>query len=258
MDVPRLIGINEATTFSGLCDYHDSQTFSAIDNSPFLNTPEHKFLYHYRAFAQTYYGRAHKFRVIESAFNELAKTVSAAEIQSLAKDIRLNRQDLSELEPKKHDYEQVLCAKNWSAVEGYVFDGELMPDILTTEYFGPRKNFQGRIIQESKSLALLNWVSMTITASGDRAVFLLCADKGSPILHELVNSFRKLPPAAQTLALVTYTFCQFENFIMLPKWWEALSKDIKLEFVNAFAGRYYPRQLPNTCDWKLKEITSQS
>lgn len=254
---PELIGINEATTFSGFCDVHDSQTFSPIDNSPFLNIPEHKFLYHYRAFAQTYYGRAHKFRVVESAFKELAAKVPAAEIESLAEKVRSNRQDVSELEPKRRVYQEQLRAKSWPDIEGYAFEGEPMPDILMTEYFGPRKNFQGRIIQDCKSLAPLRWVSMTVSASNDRAVFLLCGEKGCPILRELADSFRKVAPTARTRAILTYVFCHFENFILLPKWWESLSKDVQLQFVNAYAGRYYPRELPDTCDWKLKEIASQ-
>jgi hypothetical protein len=97
---------------------------------------------------------------------------------------------------------------------------------------------------------------MTITASNDRALFLLCAERGSPIFQELVNSFRRLPPASQTAAIAAYVFCHFENFILLPRWWESLSKEIQLTFVNAFAGRYYPRELPNVCDWALKGLDS--
>jgi hypothetical protein len=91
-----------------------------------------------------------------------------------------------------------------------------------------------------------------VTAVDDRAVFLLCGNKGCPVLHKYVTSFREMP--LQTNAIITYVFCTFENFIMLPKWWESLSKDTQSKFVNAFQGRYYRRELPNTCDWKLKEV----
>ena len=252
---PELMGINEATTFSGFCDLHDSLTFAAIENSPFLNTIEHKFLYHYRAFAQTYYGRAHKFRVIESAFKELATQHSVTQLKSLAEKVRLNQQDVADLEPMKRLYECLLHANNWSTVEGYAFGGELMPDFFMTEYFAPRKDFQGTIIQDTKTLGPLRWVSMTVTASNDRAVFLLCGEKGCPILRQIADSFRKLAVAARTGAVLNYTFCQFENFILLPHWWESLAKDVQLQFVNAFAGRYYPRELPDICDWKLRELT---
>jgi len=254
---PDLIGVKKATTFTGFCDCHDSQTFATIDNSPFQNTPEYKFLYHYRAFAQTYYDFAHKFKAIESVFKEMSKTLPPAELKSLATDIRTNQRDVEELQGHKLIYEQQLKEKNWSAIEGYAFVGDTMPDVLATGFFAPRKDLQGNIVQDCKSRAPLNWVSVTSAASNDRAIFLLCAEKGSAILPKLVNSFRRLPAASQTTAIITYVFCQFENFILLPSWWESLSKGVQLKFVNAFEGHYYRREMPNTSDWKLKDMVSQ-
>jgi hypothetical protein len=231
---------------------------SPIDNSPFSDTPEHKFLYHYRAFAHTYYVRAHKFSVIDSAFKELAAKEHPVQLKSLAEKLQINRDEVRELEPHKIVLEKQLATKDWSEIEGFAFVGEVMPDILTTECFGPRKDFQGRIIQDCKSKAPISWVSLTITASGDRAVFLLCAKKDSLVLRQMVNSFRVLPAASRTATVVSYVFCHFENFILLPKWWEGLSKEVRLKFVNAFQGRYFPRELANTHDWRLKEMTSQN
>lgn len=102
---PDLVGINDATTFTGFCERHDAEVFSGINNSPFQNTREQKFLHHYRAFAQAYYERAYKFRIIESAFIELAKKSPAAELSSLAEGVRLNQCDVPELYGHKLMYE---------------------------------------------------------------------------------------------------------------------------------------------------------
>jgi len=251
---PDLIGINEATTFLGFCKRHDSQIFSSIEDLPFQNTPEQKFLYHYRAFAQMYYDKAYKFKIIESAFSNLAKKFSPQELNSLAKQIYLNKHDANELKLQKSRFNDQLQNKDWSAVEGHVFVGENMPDILTTNFFAPRKNFHGQIFQDTKLLSPLKWVSFTVTAADDRAIFLLCGDRGCPFLREFATSFREMP--LQTTAVITYVLCTFENFIMLPRWWESLPKNTQKKFVNAFQGRFYRRELPNTCDWKLKEIFS--
>src|SRR5579862_725417 len=251
---PDLIGIKRATTFTGFCECHDSHTFATIDNSQFQNTPEYKFLYHYRAFAQTYYDFAHKFKTIESAVKEMSKTLPATELKSLSADIETNQRDVQELQGHKSTYEQWLREKNWPAVEGYAFAGDTMPDILATGFFAPRKDLQGNVVQDCKSRGPLGWVSMTVAASNDKAVFLLCAEKGSLVLSKLVNSFRRLPAASQTTAIITYVFCHFENFILLPGWWEPLPKETQLKFVNAFEGRYYRREMPHTSDWKLKEL----
>jgi hypothetical protein len=245
---PDLIGINKATTFLGFCEHHDSHIFSSIENFPFQNTPEQKFLHHYRAFAQMYYDKAYKFKIIERVLNDLAKTFSPFELKTLTEKVYLNQYDASELKQQKLRFDDQLQNKDWSAIEGYAFVGETMPDILTTNFFAPRKNFHGQIFQDTKLL------SFTVTSVDDRAVFLLCGNKGCPVLHEFVASFREMP--LQTTAIITYVFCIFENFIILPKWWESLSKNTQRKFVNAFQGRYYRRELPNTCDWMLKEILS--
>ena len=249
---PDPIGINEATTFLGFCERHDSQIFSPIENLPFQNTPEQIFLHHYRAFAQMYYDKGYKFKIIENVLNDLAKKFSASELKSIAQKVYLNQYDANELKTRKLYFDKQLQNKDWSEVEGYAFVGENMPDILTANFFAPRKNFHGQIFQDTKLLAPLKWISFTVTAVDDRAVFLLCGNRGCSVLREFTASFREMP--LQTLAIVTYVFCTFENFIMLPKWWESLSNDTQRKFVNAFQGRYYRRELPNTCDWKLKEL----
>jgi hypothetical protein len=132
-----------------------------------------------------------------------------------------------------------------------------MPEILGTEFFGPHKDFQGRLVQDCKTAAPICWISMTIAASEDRALFVLCGKKGCRVLYEMAESFRRIPKVSRTAALMTYVFCQFENFIILPTWWDALPKEAQLKFVNVFQGRYYPREAPNRCNWNLEEMPSE-
>src|ERR1039457_4425525 len=66
------------------------EIFSSIENFPFQNTPEQKFLHHYRAFAQMYYDKAYKFKIIERVLNDLAKKFSPSELKTLAKQVYLN------------------------------------------------------------------------------------------------------------------------------------------------------------------------
>ncbi len=250
---PELAGIHEVTTFLGFCEHHDSKVFSPIETRPFQNTLEQRFLFHYRAFAQMYYDKAHKFQIMERVHDHLAKKFGRLELDTMEKSIFLNRHDTQELKQTKIELENQLRNKDWSAIEGYAFVGEKMPDVLTTNYFAPLKNFHGKIFQDTKSLNPIKWISFTVTAVNDRAVFLLCGEKGCPVLKEFASSFREMP--LQSLAIVTYVFCTFENFIMLPKWWDSLPRSVQLKFVNAFQGRFYRRELPSVPDWNLKEIS---
>jgi hypothetical protein len=83
---------------------------------------------------------------------------------------------------------------------------------------------------------------------------MLTGEKGSPVLRAMVNSLRAIPTALQATVIISYVVCQFENYIMLPKWWESLPPETKLKIVNAAEGRYFRRELPKTCDWQLTEM----
>ena len=49
---PQLVGINEASTFTGFCSIHDNTIFSKIEKQPFRASQEQCFLLAYRSFAR--------------------------------------------------------------------------------------------------------------------------------------------------------------------------------------------------------------
>src|SRR3954454_14841928 len=53
-----------------------------------------------------------------------------------------------------------------------------------------------------------------------------------------------------------YAFCQFENLIIVPQWWDSLSVNAKQALVNAASSRFYPRNLKKLCDWGLTQDCS--
>ncbi len=50
--IPNLIGLKHASTFTGFCSLHDSETFKKLEIEPFSATPEKCFLLAYRAFSR--------------------------------------------------------------------------------------------------------------------------------------------------------------------------------------------------------------
>jgi hypothetical protein len=252
---PTRIGVNEATTFTGFCEHHDASLFAPIEVQEFTAQPQQLFKYHYRAVAQAYYNRAYKFKILEQALIENAPKVGAADARRFAEDIQINRFEVQELLKHKDLCEQNLVKENWSEVEGSCWKGMCAPDIFAADFFGPRKDFNGKILQDCKSLAPLQWMSLTITATNNCALVLLCAERGSQIMRSCAESLRRHPNNLQTMAIVNFIVCQLENFIMLPKWWEPLPDDAKRLIVNAYTSRYFPRKIPNVCDWKLSEMS---
>jgi hypothetical protein len=251
---PRLIGINDASTFAGFCEKHDSQLFSPIENEPFDGRAEQIFLYHYRAVAHAFYNRAYKATIFERAYPKLEKLVPAVEIKNIKERIWLNQLEIQDLRCRKAQCEDQIRKKDWSNIEAYVWIGDRAPDIFATDYFALGKDFLGKPLQDRKSLNPLKLISLTVSASDDKAIIVLCGNKECELLRALVTSLRKLPSNLLTMAFVNCVFCQLENFILVPDWWESRSKVEQESLMNAFNSRYFPRELPIVSDWNLKEL----
>jgi hypothetical protein len=254
--LPEAVGINEATAFTGFCDRHDAEVFAPIETVPFQNTPEQHFLYHFRAFAQSYYSRAHKFKVIEKGFEKIDPAFDSMDTKSIATGISLNAKDRAEMTLTKSRFEKCFRSNNWSTVEAHVFSGTQLPDIFTTEFFAPRKDLLGRIIQDTKSVNTLKWISVTITAHDNRALVLICGETGCTVLRRFVSSLQNVSNKLWSMLFLSYAFCLFENLIVLPKWWDSLPGKAKESIINASSSRYYPRNLKKLCDWGLMPFTT--
>jgi len=251
---PTRVGINNATTFTGFCENHDASLFRPIEVTPFDSQPQQFFMHHYRAVSLAYYTRAYKSKILEKAYTENSKRDDVGSLKRFEEGIRLNELDTKEIHQHKLFYEKELLAQNWMAVEGHAWTGTKVPDFFATDFFGPRKDLQGKIIQDCKRSHALQWMSLTVTASDDRALVLLCANRGSPLLSSCINSLRRIPRDRRTMAIVGYIIGQLENFIMLPDWWDSLDDRTKRQFANAYDSRYFPRQLPHVCEWGLSEV----
>jgi hypothetical protein len=252
---PTLVGINKATTFTGFCEHHDGRLFKSIETSNFAALPQQFFMHHYRALALAFYSREYKGKVLETAYAENSQIPNVGSLKQLEERVRINKRDADELRQHRDFYDRHLKTGNWAAVEGYAWIGNKVPDFFAADYFGARKNLQGTIVQDTKSLRPLRWISLTVTTAADnRALVLLCAEKGSPLLTTCVASLRRLPRDRRTMAVVNYILHHTENFIMLPKWWDGLQERTKKLIVNTYDSAYFPRELPHVCEWGLSEV----
>ena len=71
--VPKLLGINKASTFAGFCSRHDDAIFSPLEKQEFNGTPEQCFLLGYRALALELYKKRAAINLFSSFLNEVDK-----------------------------------------------------------------------------------------------------------------------------------------------------------------------------------------
>jgi hypothetical protein len=109
---PQLIGINEATVFTGFCDYHDCQLFAPIETQPFNHEPKQIFLHYYRALCQAYYNRVYLYPFETRVMANHVKEVGELALQKWKERVFLNQAEVNEMEAHKTFCEQALKAEN--------------------------------------------------------------------------------------------------------------------------------------------------
>ena len=251
---PKFIGVSDATTFTGLCEFHDQSIFSPIENEPFTGNHQQLFLHHYRAVAQSIYDREYKSQFLSAPLPLLQKPGEEIALREHLLQMSLIEADAREIANHKNEAEQAIKSKAWESLSAFVWIANAFPTIVGCEYFAPRKDFLGRIIQDTKRLSTLEWVSLTITASNGRALIILAGPHGSQLLAKMADSLRRVSRNEMGRIVTEYVFCHFGNFILLPKWWKNLPEWEKSKYIAAHTARFFPRRLKCVPDWGLKEL----
>jgi hypothetical protein len=183
----RLVGVNRATTFTAFCDHHDRTIFRPIEAVLFENRADQAFLFHYRAFAWTYYDRAHRTDILKAMHADLTPRVGQGEIVWLAERIRLNSIDLRELDQAKQRYEMILKTGNAGQFVFRTFRMLKVPGIACAELFAPNKDLFGTAIQDGKQIVdPMQWISLTILPNPPTGGLVIV---GSEYQNEVFNSF---------------------------------------------------------------------
>jgi hypothetical protein len=229
---PKFVGVGNASTFTGLCGFHDDQTFAPIEKKPFVSCPEHAFLLGYRHSCKEVFTK-------RAAANLFPHLRTGDRGQPFEMQFALQRfvdvmqegfgQSLKEAETIKANYDKALLTKDFSAVRYYVVRFKEVPDVLCCSGNFPMFDFAGNRLQRLLELNKLPdhvTFSLIATDTGGAVVFSWLGD--SPCSEQFVKSFHNLPDADIGDAVVRYAFEYCENSYMFPTWWDALDEAKKM------------------------------
>ncbi len=228
---PKPVGVENASTFTGMCGFHDDQTFAPIEKKPFVACPEHAFLLAYRHFCKEVFTK----RAAANLFSHL-RTADAG--QPFEVQVALQRfvdvmqggfdQGRSDAETIKVSYDKALLAKDYSAVRSYVVRFKEAPDVLCCSGNFPVYDFEGNALQRLLDNKLPDHVTFSIIAmdAGGAVVFSWLGD--CQCSERLVKSLHKLPDADMGDAIVRHAFEYSENIYVFPTWWDALDQAKKM------------------------------
>ncbi len=238
--VPELIGINKASTFSGLCNHHDNSTFSPIDDAVLAGTNQEVFLIAYRAICREVFGKK-AFMDANSESRKLLDQYPPSRVPALANMILEYQSALAnsyqKLLRQKQMYDDLLLRGAYAELSSVAVFVAGDVDVVCAGAFNPKYDFDGRYVQNIttskwRDCALLA-CSILPTANGLAAIFSWLKnydDKCFPFVESLLAQDPGLVPSW----LVVLAAQELDNLYMAPAWWEGLGDPLRESLVRHF------------------------
>lgn len=247
----RLIGIGQASTFTGFCGYHDNKTFAPIEKVHFLSNAKTSFLLGYRAICRELFGKRAQFE-LSTYFRNLDKGKNTNE--------QIEWQDFMDyweigvvagmkwLEHYKSVYDTALLRNDYSKVKYYVVKLKDTPDFMCSGAFLPEYDFLGDKLQNLLIPDRLHdpiTFSIIATEKGGAVVFNWIGD--NKVCTKLIKSLDSLSDEQIPYAIVRLTFEYFENVFASPVWWDSLDHTVRDNLLKRQRGGGATRAtLPNS------------
>jgi len=251
---PERIGINDASTFTGFCNYHDTEVFAPIETKDFIPDKEQIFLITYRALCRDLFARSLN---VNSAFPFLRKIDKGHDINTQKhiqsyldpqqEEAESGYKDILEL---KKEYDALLLNHDFSKIRYVLLKLQKCPDIMCCGLFAPYADFQGNLIQDLKDKNLhMEVVACSVLPTNTGGVFILSGiGKENGPCEMFLKSFSTLSQDALRNTITRLPFTCTDNLFLNPVWWDNLSKDDKDHFTSTFFHTCAPE---NWCDLNL-------
>lgn len=246
--IPKLVGINNASTFTGFCSYHDGMIFSPLEQQEFVGTPEQNFLWTYRALCREFYAKK-----AQSAFVDQLKLlgkgknfVDQIRIQEIVANFQQGADSaIKDSQYHKVKYDDVFLAKNFSQVRSYLIKLSHPPEIMCSASFFPTENFDGVQLQNLLDLTIVaRLIGFSSFAAGDNgAIVFSWLSDSDDVCIPFIKSLDLRPDSELPDILVRFFFETTENLHMKPDWWEGLDQKTRSALIRRMSNSANPTML---------------
>ncbi|NGZ11903.1 MAG: hypothetical protein CV088_21475 [Nitrospira sp. LK70] len=240
------IGVNKASTFSGFCSFHDSQTFAPIDQPIDRLNNSHCFLLAYRALCLGLYTKTASFDVntglakdIDRGKDEQSQFVIQRELCFREGGLVAALRDLHRL---KAQFDEYLLNKDFDAISTYVIELDHTPQIMCSVGFGAEVDFNGNRLQSlgnPKAPLDICTCSIIATKYGGAVVFAWLAEQNGAS-SRLIDSLHSLKTHLVPSAVIRLVFEHGENVYFSKSWWKGLelyTRNKLEDRANSFYGK---------------------
>ena len=224
---PILIGLRDASTFSGFCKSHDDQFFAPLEKQTWQATPLQIGLLAYRAVCHELLVKRSVIRGFEA--QERFMTIHNPHLLSNLEEMRLFRmgalQTVEELELCKDEYHRVVLGPELGRLSSYVIELENPPEVMCSGTSQTTHDFRGYCIASFGDWErFMNWTTFSLVATdkGGVAVFSWLSDTDA-LNERMIRTLDDLSDTQLPHAIIRYGFEFFENTFFAPEWWDNLA-----------------------------------
>ncbi|PQA78169.1 SEC-C metal-binding domain-containing protein [Rhodoferax sp. TS-BS-61-7] len=257
-------GWRKASTFTGFCGTHDSQTFAPLEVDAFRFSAESTFLLSYRALCHELYqkqGAARSLRQLAPLLDRGLPPLEQEEIQRRNEiQIAGNQKAVGELVSQKHWADQALLSQTYSDWRFVCLEFEGPLCIATCGAPTPTKDIEGNQLQVLHDPNnQLQHLYLSVVSCPVGAAVVLGWRKEFVAPEKMVESLLRLQNDMLATFIVQYVFAHLENVCFSESWWSTL--DLKQQHhirqLAGIANPYYtqpPYSTESLVPWKLASL----
>ena len=268
---PELIGINNASIFTGFCTSHDKSIFSKVEDYQFTGTKEQCFLLAYRAISREYFTKHSSYSHIEKMreYDRGKSESQQIEFQNYLRSHEIGTQaGLNDIKAHKSNFEAILTTGDFSDLQYYVVEIDQTPEVLSSGGVSISYDFNGNRLQDLNDLEKLPdalYYSIIPTQKGGAIVFSWLKNS-APSCHKFVKSIQTMEPDDIPNSIIRFLFEFCENNYASPVWWDNLASVEKEKILNRFNKAMNPFEKRNiecleddglsAINWDISKISS--
>lgn len=248
MPAAVLVGLNDASTFTGLCARHDNMSFAPVEKHQFHGDREQCFLLAYRAvLRETYVRRS----AVDTGPALKAFVDTKPEVTRIAKKRLISdyleglKRGLQGLDEHKNVFDKMLMLRNFEDIRFALIRFREVPDLMMSSVWYPTSDFVGNILPNMNRLGQYGAIPDALTFSllgtdtGGAGVFVWHRNSDAAC-NQIVASLVGRERGRFTDALVRLAFQTSENIYLRPEWWEGLAAGDRAALVSRMATGLNP------------------
>ncbi|WP_163363140.1 SEC-C metal-binding domain-containing protein [Enterobacter cloacae] len=229
------MGVNQASTFTGFCSYHDKVLFSCIEDDLFIEDKRQCTMLAYRPLMREVYVKEANLKVLEESrsFDKGQDFQSQlAWAKYINENIEGTKLTLSDLNYIRGLIEASIRNNQYDALEHIVIRLQYPPKIMACSIYAPIVDIDGCVIQEITSdVGRPEYVIANVLAlDGKGYVIFSWLSEDDKVIPRFISSIKKCPSIKLGDRITNHILTFVENIFASEDWWES-QKDNQ-EFIN--------------------------